>query len=68
MHYLRPTFLKARQPALASTARYGIKVAVNAGGADPKLLHATVVKTIDGQGMKLNVAWVEGDDVLETVK
>ena len=43
-----PTFLEAIEPALASIARYGIKVAVNAGGSDPKFLHATVVKMIDG--------------------
>jgi len=51
-----PTFLEALQPALGSIARYGIEVAVNAGGSDLKLLHATVVKMIDGQGLKLNVA------------
>jgi hypothetical protein len=53
---------------LASIARYAIKVAVNADGSDPKLLHVTAVKMIEGQGLKLNVARVEGDDVLETVK
>jgi hypothetical protein len=63
-----PTFLEALQPALPSIARYGIKVAVNAGGSDPKLLHETVAKMIGGEGLKLNVAWVEGDDVLKTVK
>jgi len=63
-----PTFLEALQPALQPIAKHGIKIAVNAGGSDTKLLHETVVKIIEAQGLKLNVAWIEGDDVLDTVK
>jgi hypothetical protein len=60
-----PTFLEALQPALPSIARHGIKVAVNAGGSDQKQLYETVLKIIEGQWLKLKVAWVEGDDVLK---
>jgi hypothetical protein len=63
-----PIFLEALQPALPSIARHGIKVAVNAGGSDPKQLHEAVLKMIGRQGLKLKVAWIEGDDVLKIVK
>jgi hypothetical protein len=61
------TFLEALQPALRDIARYGIKVAVNAGGSDVQLLQEAVVKMVKGCGVNLKVAWVEGDDVLDIV-
>ncbi len=63
-----PTFLEALDPALPYIAKHGIKVAVNAGGSDTKLLYEIVTKLISDKRLKLNVAWIEGDEVLETVK
>jgi hypothetical protein len=37
-----PTFLEALSPALENIARYGIKVAVNAGGNDTRGLWEAV--------------------------
>ena len=62
-----PTFLEALEPALPYIAKYGIKVAVNAGGSDTKLLFDIVKKMMSDKGLKLNVAWIEGDEVLEAV-
>jgi hypothetical protein len=65
------TFLEALTPALPDIAKYGIKVAVNAGGSDTELLRDAVVKIctrIGGKVAQLKVAWVEGDDVLDVVK
>jgi hypothetical protein len=45
-----PTFLEALQPALSPIAKHRIRVAVNAGGSDTKLLSDTVVKMIEAQG------------------
>ena len=54
-------------PALSLIEQKGIKVAVNAGASDTEMLAKLVEKTIKEGGHKLNVAWVEGDDVMETV-
>ena len=65
-----PTFLEALAPALSNIAKYGIKVAVNAGASDVRGLAKTVKKMVRGKGLegKLKVAWIEGDDVLSVVK
>ena len=63
-----PTFLEALAPALANIAKYGIKVAVNAGGSDTERLAIAVRGMIGGMGLNLKVAWVEGDDVTKAVK
>ena len=63
-----PTFLEALAPAMNDIARYGIKVAVNAGGSDVRGLADAVKKLISKNGLSLNVAWIEGDDVLDVVK
>ena len=67
-----PTFLEALAPALSDIARYGIKVAVNAGGSDVRGLAEAVRKICSkapiGEGRELKVAWIDGDDVLEVVK
>lgn len=62
-----PTFLEALAPALADIARYKIKVAVNAGASDTKLLHQVVTDMVQQRGLDLKVAYVSGDEVLPTV-
>lgn len=62
------TFLEALAPALRDIAKYGIKVAVNAGGSDTEKLHDAIVKMVQNAGLKLKVAWVGGDDVTDAVK
>jgi hypothetical protein len=63
-----PSFLEALDPALEDIARYGIRVAVNAGASDTKGLAKRVVQMVSAKGLRLKVAWIEGDDVLEVVK
>ncbi|KAF2462822.1 DUF1446-domain-containing protein [Lindgomyces ingoldianus] len=62
-----PTFIENLSPALADIARKGIKVAVNAGACDTELLARTVEKEVKRQGLDLKVAYVEGDEVTDTV-
>jgi hypothetical protein len=59
-----PTFLEALQPALPHIAKFGIKVAVNAGASDTQKLHGFVTKMVRDANLKLNVAWISGDEVL----
>lgn len=65
-----PTFLESLSPALSHIAKYGIKVAVNAGGCDTKALFEIVCGMVGERGLerRLRIAWVEGDDVLDVVK
>ena len=62
------TFLEALEPALLDLARHGIKVAVNAGAADTRLLAETVRAMVARKGLGLKVAWVSGDEVLPAVE
>lgn len=62
-----PTFIENLSPALPDIARKGIKVAVNAGACDTKLLARNVQNEVEKQGLDLKVAYVEGDEVTETV-
>ncbi|KAK0117711.1 hypothetical protein ONS95_012040 [Cadophora gregata] len=64
------TFLSSLSPALPDIARYGIKVAVNAGGSDTQGLFREVCKMVRKKGLesRVKVAWIEGDDVLRVVK
>jgi hypothetical protein len=68
--FYEPTFLEALSPALLNIHKHGIKVAVNAGASDTKGLSKAVEKMIREQALdgKVNVAWVEGDDILDIVK
>jgi hypothetical protein len=63
-----PTFLEALVPALPLLAKHGIKVAVNAGASDAKGLCEIVRKIVKEQGLKLSVAWIEGDEVMPAVQ
>ena len=51
-----PSYIEALEPALDDIAKYEIKVAVNAGTADTKGLHETVVQLVAKKGLKLKVA------------
>lgn len=62
------TFLDSLAPALKNMAKYNIKVAVNAGASDTKGCFEAVVKMAKEQNLKLKVAWIEGDDVLDVIK
>lgn len=64
MEAYEPTFLEALEPALSHIAKHGIKVAVNAGASDTMKLNDIVLKMIEARGLKLNVAWISGDEVL----
>ncbi|KAK2786376.1 hypothetical protein FQN52_007833 [Onygenales sp. PD_12] len=62
------SFLESLEPALDDLARYGIKVAVNAGVADTKALYDVVTDMVAGRGLDLKVAWISGDEVLPTMQ
>ncbi|KAK3054163.1 hypothetical protein LTR09_004941 [Extremus antarcticus] len=62
------TFVDAIAPALEALEKNGIKVAVNAGATDTKKLHERIVGLVEEKGLKLNVAYVDGDVVTDTVK
>ncbi|KAH8833688.1 DUF1446 domain protein [Flagelloscypha sp. PMI_526] len=57
------SFVEAIRPALDNIQKYGIKVAVNAGGSDTELLHKTLTDLIAQRGLTLKVAWVSGDEL-----
>ena len=61
------TFMENLAPALPDIARKGIKVAVNAGACDTELLASLVRGEVERQGLPLKVAYVEGDEVTDTV-
>ncbi len=54
-------------PALPLLAEKGIKLAVNAGASDTEMLAKTVLKAVTDAGLKLKVAWIQGDEVLHVV-
>lgn len=64
-YYFEPTFLEALEPALPYLARYGIRVAVNAGASDTERLAKVVEGMVREKGLSgsLKVAWVGGDEV-----
>ncbi|KAL4946769.1 hypothetical protein BDV06DRAFT_208420 [Aspergillus oleicola] len=62
------SFLLALQPALEDLARYGIKLAVNAGNTDTRGLYEVVMQMVRAKELNLKVAWVSGDEVLSTVQ
>lgn len=63
-----PTFIEALEPALNDLAKYRIKVAVNAGASDTKLLHRVVTDMVEKKGLSLRVAYISGDEVLPAVE
>lgn len=61
-------FLDSIEPCLHDIARNGIKLAVNAGASDTEKLYNEVNSRVQKQGLGLKVAWVEGDEVYETIE
>ncbi|OJD22522.1 hypothetical protein ACJ73_06130 [Blastomyces percursus] len=61
------SFLESLLPALGDLARYGIRVAVNAGAADVQGLYALVEGVVRERGLGLKVAWISGDEVLPAI-
>ena len=63
-----PTFIEALEPAIEDIAKHNIKVAVNAGASDTKLLHQVVTEMVAKKGLKLKVAYISGDEVLPAIQ
>lgn len=61
------SFLEALEPALEDLAKYGIKVAANAGNSDTKVLYKIVCDMIKKKGLNIKVAWISGDEVLPAI-
>lgn len=61
-------FVDAIEPALPYLASRKIKVAVNAGASDTSKLHDVIVEKIQSAGLDLKVAWIGGDEVIDTVR
>ena len=57
----------AMKSVLKDIAAKGIKVVSNAGGMNPRACAAALQRLCDEQGVTLNIAVVEGDDVLERI-
>lgn len=64
------SFLEALEPALPDLAKYGIRVAVNAGASDTEGLYKVVRDMVQrkGLGSKLKLTWISGDEVLPAVR
>lgn len=60
-----PTFIEALKPALESLAATGKNLVCNAGASDTGKLAELVKSMIEEKGLKLKVAWIEGDEVFE---
>ncbi|KAI7480961.1 DUF1446-domain-containing protein [Hortaea werneckii] len=63
-----PTFVESLEPALPDIAKYGIKLAANAGASDTALLHRVVTDMVKAKGLQLKVAWISGDEVLPAIE
>jgi 4-hydroxy-3-methylbut-2-enyl diphosphate reductase IspH len=61
--FFDPCFMGSLAPGLPVLQQNNVKLAVNAGASDPELLVREVKKKIDELGLKLKVAWIEGDEV-----
>ncbi|OLN91620.1 hypothetical protein CCHL11_06604 [Colletotrichum chlorophyti] len=62
------SFLEAIEPALQYLDGRRIKLAVNAGASDTQKLHDVLVGMVKDKGLKLKVAWIEGDEVIDVVR
>lgn len=66
--FFDPSFLDTLTPALPYLQERNVKVAVNAGASDPKMLADAVTSRIEEQKLQLKVAWIQGDEVLDIVE
>ncbi|KAH9885725.1 hypothetical protein F4778DRAFT_760318 [Xylariomycetidae sp. FL2044] len=62
------TFLESLEPALDDLARRKIKFAANGGTVAAKDLFDVVVDMVAKKGLSLQVAWVEGDLVMDQIQ
>jgi hypothetical protein len=60
-------FIDCFIPAIPHIAASGVKLAVNAGASDTEILAKYVVKLCEDAGHPMKVAWIEGDDVTDSV-
>ncbi|KAJ6544089.1 hypothetical protein B0H19DRAFT_1034439 [Mycena capillaripes] len=60
-------FVEAITPALTDIEKYGIKIVVNAGASDTKLLYKVIVDLVEKQELTLKVAYISGDEVLPMI-
>jgi hypothetical protein len=60
-------FIDCFVPAIPDLAKNGLKLAVNAGASDTEILAKYVTKLCEDAGHPMKVAWVEGDDVTDSV-
>ncbi|KAH7127332.1 hypothetical protein EDB81DRAFT_846240 [Dactylonectria macrodidyma] len=67
-HGFEKSFLDTIAPVLHRLAEQNIKVAVNAGACDTKLLCCKVEELVQMRGLSLKVAWISGDEVLGTIQ
>lgn len=58
------TFLKQLEDVAALCAERGIKIVSNAGGLNPASMAREVERLLDRLGLKLKVAWIDGDDLM----
>jgi hypothetical protein len=61
------TFLQGFEPAIPNFVKNKTKLAVNAGASDTELLALVCQKMVNDAGHDLKIAWVEGDDVTDSV-
>lgn len=60
-------FMDCFIPAIDALHTNGVKLAVNAGASDTKLLAQLCQKKCEEKGWNAKVAWIEGDDVNDIV-
>jgi len=58
------TFLKQMEQVLGLAVDRGVKIVTDAGGLSPAGLAAEMSRLADKLGIKLNIAHIEGDDIL----
>ncbi|KAF4770742.1 hypothetical protein HAV15_013197 [Penicillium sp. str.  len=58
---------KNHKDVLPEIAEHGIKIAANAGSSDTKGLYDPLLALVKDKNVCLNIAWVEGDQVLPAV-
>ena len=60
------TFLKQLKQIASSCSEKNIKVISNAGGLNPKSMADEVKNILDSEGLNLRVAYIDGDDFMDT--
>lgn len=63
-----PSFIEALLPAIDDLAKHGKKLVCNAGASDTSKLAVEVKRLFEERGHKVNVAWIEGDEVFKQLQ